>query len=83
MNEDKLLKRIKIIANKSRFNILKLTQGKELSITKLTKILKISYNKCNDYVRMLYRLNLIDKRKVGRKVLIKSKVLLNDNIIFN
>ena len=53
--------RIKVISNPQRFKIIELTQENQLSITELCSKLKIAYNKCVDYVRMLAQHNLIKK----------------------
>lgn len=75
--------KIKVLSNKQRFRIVELTQNKEMSITEISDSLKLSYTKCADYIKLLERHYLIEKRKDGKNVLIKSKLKLHkDKIIF-
>ena len=69
-----LFKKIKIISNSYRFEILELTSQREKTITELSKNLKLSYNSCADYIAILEKSNLIFKIKKGRNVYVKSNV---------
>jgi predicted transcriptional regulator len=89
MNSNKLVQNkeifdnLRIIANPLRFHILELTQDRELSITELSSLLKLSYTKCADYVKMLEEPNLISKKKFGKEVKVSSNVkFLNNKILF-
>lgn len=78
-----LFKKIKVISNKKRFRILELTQDEQLSITKLSSALGLTYTKCSDYVKMLDEGNLVTKTKDGKNILVKSSVKISkDQIIF-
>ncbi|MBL7148142.1 MAG: winged helix-turn-helix transcriptional regulator [Nanoarchaeota archaeon] len=76
-----LFERIRLISNPKRFKIIELTQENQLSITELSSKLKLAYNKCADYVKMLEQLRLIQKNKMGKEVRIRSKVKLSKNKI--
>jgi len=73
---DELFNKIKLISNRPRFNIIKLTQNKEYNITELSSKLKLAYNKCSDYVSLLEKEGLISKENKGKEVFVKSKVKL-------
>ena len=76
-----LFKKIKLISNSQRFRILELTQDKELNISELSTKLKLAYNKCADYVRMLEQSGLIQKTREGKEAQIKSKVKFASTIV--
>lgn len=73
-----LFKKIKLISNQKRFKILTLTQNREMGISELSKELKLAYNKCSDYVTLLEKENLVNKRKQGKEQMVKSNVLLKE-----
>jgi predicted transcriptional regulator len=73
--------KIKVISNKPRFRIIELTQEKQLSITELSTMLKLSYTKCADYVTLLEKDGLVEKIRDGKEVRVKSKVKIKDNQI--
>ena len=78
-----LLKKIKVISNENRFRILELTQNEQLSITKLSFALGLTYTKCSDYVKMLEDGDLVTKTKDGKNILVKSSVKISkDQIMF-
>lgn len=84
IQNQELFERIRLISNSHRFRIIELTQDNQLSITELSSKLKLAYNKCADYARMLEGLDLIKKTKVGKEVKVKSIVSLNkDRILFS
>lgn len=84
IQNQELFERIRLISNPHRFRIIELTQDNQLSITELSSKLKLAYNKCADYARMLESLDLIKKTKVGKEVKVKSIVNLNkDRILFS
>lgn len=66
-----------MLSNRFRFGIVVATQNDQLSITELSLKLKLSYNKCADYVRMLEQGGLIEKTKVGKEVKVKSRAHLS------
>ncbi len=71
------------MSNEYRFRILELTQSERPSITALSKMLKLSYTKCADYVSILEKEGLVKKTRDGKEVLIESRVILKDNnVIF-
>ena len=76
-----LFRKIKLISNPQRFRILELTQDKELNISELSSKLKLAYNKCADYVRMLEQSGLIQKTREGKEAQIKSKVKFASTIV--
>ena len=73
-----LFNRIKVISNEYRFRIIELTQDEQLNISKISSRLKLSYTKCADYVRLLEKEGLVEKTRVGKEALIKSKLRLED-----
>lgn len=79
-----IFEKIRILSNPLRFKIVELTQKQELNVTKLSSMLKLSYNKCVNYISMLEKLNLITKTRQGKEVLITSKIQINnDKIVFS
>lgn len=83
LNNEELFKKLKLISNRVRFKILELSQHNNPTITELSSKLKISYNKCADYVAMLEKAGLLIKEKEGKEVRVQSKVRLNGKqIIF-
>lgn len=79
--DERIFKKIKAMGKKKRFAILWLTQNKELTVTELSKALVLAYTKCTTYVSELHKLGLVSKRKEGRQVFVKSKVLFKQNEI--
>lgn len=77
-----LFEAITLLSNERRFRIIELTQNKELNISQISKELKLSFNRCTDYVTMLSDAGLVLKRKEGKEVFVKSQVILADNKIF-
>lgn len=78
-----LFERIKVMSNLQRFRILELTETEQLSITELSSKLRLAYNKCADYVRIMEEKGLIQKTRVGKEVKVRSKVkLYSDKIEF-
>jgi predicted transcriptional regulator len=76
--------KIRVMSNMFRFRILELTRDKEINITELGEQLKLAYNKCADYVRMLEENGLVIKRKEGKNVLVRSKVKIEGKgIVFS
>jgi len=76
-----LFNKIKVTSNELRFQIIELTQDKELSISELSSQLGLSYTSCADYVTILYNAKVVDKTKSGKEVLIKSLIKIKDNKI--
>jgi len=76
-----LFETVKVISNTQRFRIIELTQENQLSITELCSRLKLAYNKCADYVRMLAKSGLAKKTKFGKEVRVLSKIKLYKNKI--
>lgn len=73
--------KVRVMSNRFRFRILELTQDKEINITQLGEQLKLAYNKCADYVKMLEENNLVIKRKEGKNVFVSSIVRIRDTQI--
>ena len=76
-----LYNKINSIANQKRFAILELTSQKSHTTTELSEKLNLAYNKCADYLALLYKNGLVDKQRKGKIVEITSKVKINDNLI--
>lgn len=76
-----LYKKIKIISNSKRFLILELTSQKAHTITELSTKLELAYNKCSDYLALLYKYGLVNKERVGKEVKITSRIRFKDNTI--
>ena len=71
-----LLNKLKELSNKRKFRIIELTQDEEKSITELKKEVKLAYTKCSDYCAKLENIGLVEKRKDGKEVFVKSKINL-------
>ncbi len=69
-----LFERIRQLSNQNKFRIMELTQKNEMAITLIAKEIRLAYNKCSDYCTKLQRVGLIEKRKQGKEVFVKSKV---------
>jgi DNA-binding transcriptional ArsR family regulator len=69
-----MYEQIKVLGNKHRYDIVKLTQEEELSISDLSQKLSLAYSKTVDYVKMLEDVDLIEKRKEGKNVYVKAKI---------
>ena len=78
LSNEKTFDKIKVMGNKLRFKILELTQDEELSISEISKELKLAYTKCADYITMLQKEGLIEKRKAGKEVYVKSVISLEE-----
>ena len=76
-----LYNKIKVMANKHRFNILQITQKEKPSIAELSSKLKLAYTKTSDYVTILEKQDLLEKIKEGKEVKIKSKVIIKESVI--
>ncbi len=63
--------KVRVLANAYRFRILELVGSEELSITQLSRRLKLSYTKCADYVAMLEKEGLVKKTRKGREVIVQ------------
>lgn len=81
IDRERLYQRIRMMANPYRFRMLELTQTQSLNITELSKILKLSYTKCADYVRFLDSVDLVKKTRRNKEVLVQSKVVFSDSKI--
>ena len=75
-----LLEKLRLLSNPYRFRIIELTSGQALSITKLSSILKLSYTKCSDYVRLLEKAGLVEKSPHGKEVRVRARVSLSENM---
>lgn len=73
--------KIRLMANGNRFRILELTQTTDMSISELSKSLRLSYTKCADYVTLLESQGLVQKTPEGREVHVKSKVHISRNTV--
>lgn len=74
-----LFQKIKILSNRQRFRILEITQIEEPSVSEISRKLNLSYSKCADYISLLEKNNLVEKRKEGKEVKIRSKIQISDN----
>jgi predicted transcriptional regulator len=77
-NLEGLYKKIKLLSNKKKFEILKATQKDRKNITELSKELNLAYNKCSDYVTALAKEKLVLKVKEGKAVYVTSNIKLSD-----
>ncbi len=74
---EELFQKIRIMANRSRFKMLEMTQTEPKTVTELSKGTNLAYNKCADYVSMLEKEGLIEKKRLGRETMVKSTVDLS------
>jgi len=79
IHQVQIYKKIRALSNRCRFKIIEITNSEPASITSLSKKLNLSYTKCCDYVAILEKEGLISKNKEGKKVIVKSKVKLNNS----
>lgn len=68
--------KIRALSNRYRFKIIELSLKKEKTITQLGKELHLSYKRCSDYCSKLEKCKLIEKRKEGKEVFVKSRLNL-------
>jgi len=80
-DDKRLFKKLKLISNKKRFQIIEITQENRLNITELSSKLKIAYTKCADYVTMLEKEGLVTKTRDGKEIKVHSRVKLTENKI--
>jgi predicted transcriptional regulator len=73
LSNPEIFKKIRALSNRLRFKIIELSSKEEKSITKLGKELHLSYKRCSDYCAKLEGQDLIQKRKDGKEVFVKSK----------
>lgn len=79
-----IFKKIKQLQNDKKFKIIELTSKEKLSITQLSKMVDIAFNKCSNYCTELEKENLIIKEKSGKYTKIKSNVKIGDGrLIFS
>lgn len=57
--------------------MLELTQNDSKTVTQLSKETKLAYNKCADYVSMLEKVGLVEKKRAGREVFVKATIDLD------
>ena len=72
-----LFRKIKEMANPSRFKMLELTQEDAKTVTELSKETNLAYNKCADYVTKLEKVGLVEKKRSGREMLVKATINLD------
>ncbi|MCK5025912.1 MAG: winged helix-turn-helix transcriptional regulator [Nanoarchaeota archaeon] len=78
------LNKIKLLTNRYRLLILLLIQEEALSITEISSTIKLSYNKCADYITLMEKEGLVSKRRKGKKTKVRSivKIKVNELIEF-
>jgi predicted transcriptional regulator len=69
-----LFNKIRELSNPSKFRILELIQGEEISITSLAKKVNLAFNKCSNYCTQLEENGLLTKQRQGKKVLVKGNL---------
>ena len=57
--------------------MLELTQKEPKSVTELSKSTNLAYNKCADYVSMLEKEGLMEKKREGRVTKVKATIDLS------
>jgi len=77
----RLFGKIRLLSNECRFKIVELVEKEPASVTALSKKLGLSYTKCDDYVRLLEKSGLVNKKRAGRVVIVSSKVRMKENAI--
>ncbi|MFA5108753.1 MAG: winged helix-turn-helix domain-containing protein [Candidatus Micrarchaeia archaeon] len=71
--------RLRALANRYRFRIIELTQDETLSISQISKKIKLSYTKCTDYVSILEKEGLVKKTRDGREMKISGLARIKEN----
>lgn len=77
LDNRELFEKIRQLSNISKFRIIELTQGKETSVTLLSRKVNLAFNKCSNYCAELENYGLIVKERKGKNVFIKSKINLH------
>ncbi|MFH0970561.1 MAG: winged helix-turn-helix domain-containing protein [Candidatus Diapherotrites archaeon] len=77
IRREELYRKIRVMANKTRFRMLELTQNGSKTVTELSRETNLAYNKCADYVTMLEKEGLVEKRRDGREMLVKANINLD------
>jgi DNA-binding transcriptional ArsR family regulator len=81
MNQDKIkeLKHLfNALNNPARIKIVLLCSEEELSITEISKRIKLGYTTTSEYVSMLERVGLVRKMKRDKETLVKSLVEITE-----
>jgi len=76
-----LYKRMRELGNKQKFKVVELTQNNEMSITDINKHPKLKYKRCSEYIHKLEKLGVVSKRKEGKNVFVKGKIVIKPNKI--
>jgi len=76
-----LYEKIKAISNLNRFKIIEIAEREPISIARLSAKLNLSYTKCSNYVTLLEKAGLIQKKRVGKETHIRSRVKLGNNLM--
>ena len=79
MENISLFKKVKQLSNEKKFRVIELIQKNSLNISKISKEINISFNKCSNYCTQLEKEGLIEKRKEGKNTLVKSKIIIKEN----
>ncbi len=75
----KLKSMFSALSNEKRLKIIELCSNKELTITELSKVLKLDYSITVEYTSMLQKANLVSKtRKDNKTVVVKSLIMINN-----
>jgi len=84
IDNSKIVKKLKnifaVLNNIHRINMIILCSEKELTVTELSKKLKLNYSVTSEYVSQLEKAGLVRKiRNENKTVSIKSLIKLNEN----
>ncbi len=76
---------LKIISEKNRFFILQLLREKEMCVCDIWKCLKLSQNLTSHHLKILKKIELINSRKEGTRVIyfLNKKNMENLNYLFS
>lgn len=77
-NQSKSLEIYKALANSYRLRIIFLCQNDGLTVTQLSKELKLNYSITSEYIGQLHKAGLITKRKNNKNVIIKSLIKIKE-----
>lgn len=74
---ENVYKKIRLLSNRKKFDIILATQTDKKNITELSRELKLAYSKCSYYVKTLEKENLIVKEKDGKEIYVKSRMKIS------
>ncbi len=76
---NKLKHLFNVLNNPTRLKIVLLCSEEELSITEISKRIKLGYTTTSEYVSMLEHVGLVGKEKRDKEVIVRSLVVITED----